>query len=339
MKKEAILSIQPIGFMLPVSDPFLFCAHHLDFYPPGNDEMGPVASLKGRDIGQDFTVKDGWRMYHGDTVPGFPEHPHRGFETITIVLKGMVDHADSHGQAGRYGNGDVQWMTAGAGLQHSEMFPLLNAADANTCELFQVWLNLPKAKKFAQPYFKMLWSEAIPKVTETDSNGKNTVVKIIAGRFRDTIALPPAPDSWASDAANEVAIWIIEMEAGAGISLPGADENINRKLYFYRGESLKINNTDVAYDHAIEVLANEELHLVNGKEAGYLFLLQGKAIDEPLAQYGPFVMNTRTEIQEAFEDYQRTQFGGWPWPRRDQVHPREKGRFATHLDGSEENRG
>jgi hypothetical protein len=338
MRNKAILSIQPITFMLPVSDPFLFCAHHLDYYPKGNDEMGPAASLTGRDIGQDFTIMDGWRMYHGETVPGFPEHPHRGFETVTIVLQGLVDHADSHGQAGRYGHGDVQWMTAGSGLQHSEMFPLLNKEAQNPAELFQVWLNLPKSKKFATPYFKMLWSEDIPKIKAIDANGKKTELTIIAGQIGNVAALPPAPDSWAADPANGVNIWIINMEAGATWNVPVSNEEVSRSLYFYKGGSINLNGTEIAPDMAIELDAKEEVIIQNEKGEGRLFLLQGKPINEPVVQYGPFVMNTREEIQQAFEDYRKTEFGGWPWPRRDQVHPREKGRFATHLDGTIEDR-
>ena len=83
-------------------------------------------------MGDDFIIKDGFRMYHGKSVPGFPGHPHRGFETITVVRKGIVDHADSMGASGRYGNGDVQWMTAGKGVQHSEMFPLIHSDKENT---------------------------------------------------------------------------------------------------------------------------------------------------------------------------------------------------------------
>ncbi len=338
MKNDTIISIQPLGFLWPVSDPFLFCAHHLDYYPAGNDEMGPDISLSGRNIGQDFTIKDGWRMYHGETVPGFPEHPHRGFETITIVMQGLVDHADSWGQAGRYGNGDVQWMTAGSGLQHSEMFPLLNRESGNPAELFQVWLNLPKAGKFVKPHFKMLWSEDIPVYTAKDENGKSVVINVISGTIGQVTSLTPAPDSWAADLQNEVAIWTIKIEAGAHFILPAASEKAKRSLFFYRGASMKIDGTEVTTNQAIEIRADVALEIANGSSDSYLLMLQGKPIGEPVVQYGPFVMNTDAEIQQAFADYRRTEFGGWPWPRHDQVHAREKGRFARYVDGTEENK-
>src|ERR1700761_8720418 len=94
---SAVLSVRPLGFPWETADPFLFCAYHDDAYPRGNGAMGPAVSLAGRDIGQDFSRKDGWSMYHGDGVPGFPAHPHRGFETVTIVRKGLIDHSDSLG--------------------------------------------------------------------------------------------------------------------------------------------------------------------------------------------------------------------------------------------------
>jgi len=323
--------------MWPVSNPFLFCAHHLDIFPSGNEEMGPEKSLlKGRDIGQDFTIKDGWRMYHGTTIPGFPAHPHRGFETVTIVLTGLVDHADSHGQAGRYGNGDVQWMTAGAGLQHSEMFPLLNKETGNPAEMFQLWLNLPKANKFAKPHFKMLWSEDIPVVRVTDESGRLVEINVIAGTLGNMTALDPAPDSWAADPENEVTIWTIKMEAGTQWTIPAASEEVNRTLYFHQGSSIQIDGNEIPSERAIQLQANREQIVENGNSDGYFLLLQGKPINEPVVQYGPFVMNTNAEIQQAMHDYQRTEFGGCPWSRRDQVHPREKGRFARHQDGTEE---
>ena len=137
----ATMTIENLGFPWATRDPFLFCVHHLDFYPKGNGKGGPAATLRGRQIGNDFIIKDGWRMYHGDKIPGFPAHPHRGFETVTVVQRGMVDHADSMGAAGRYGGGDVQWLTAGSGIQHSEMFPLLEENQGNTLELFSTPLS------------------------------------------------------------------------------------------------------------------------------------------------------------------------------------------------------
>ncbi len=337
MKTNSIISIKPLGFMWPVTNPFLFCAHHLDDFPAGNDQMGPEKSLlKGRDIGQDFTIKDGWRMYHGQTIPGFPAHPHRGFETVTVVTKGLVDHADSHGQAGRYGGGDVQWMTAGAGLQHSEMFPLLNQERGNPAELFQVWLNLPKAKKFVEPHFKMLWSEDIPLVRIQDESGKAVEINVIAGSVGNVTALDPAPDSWAAEPGNEVAIWTIKMEAGAQWKIAAASEQANRTLYFHRGSSIRIDGEEIPVEKAIQLKPNQESIIENGSTDGYFLLLQGKPINEPVVQYGPFVMNTQAEIQQAMHDYQQTEFGDWPWSRHDQVHPREKGRFARHADGTEE---
>lgn len=337
MYNKLIRNIKPLGFMWETSDPFLFCVHHLDNYPKGNEHMGPAASLAGRNLGQDFTTKDGWRMYHGETIPGFPAHPHRGFETVTVVLKGFVDHSDSHGAAGRYGNGDVQWMTAGAGLQHAEMFPLLKQEEENPLELFQIWLNLPHAKKFAEPFYTMLWAEDIPVLNHTDANGKKIEVTIIAGQIDDTVAPQPAPDSWAHDPKNEVGIWLIKMGAGAQWTVPSASLEVNRTLYFYRGKEIKIAGMQIESYHSLEMLADQEIIIENGSEDAFLLLLQGVPIDEPVVQHGPFVMNSAAEIHQAFADYRKTQFGGWPWERYDNVHPRKKGRFAKYANGKEEN--
>jgi len=336
MYNKLIINIKPLGFVWETSDPFIFCIHHLDNYPAGNDELGPAASLEGRYLGQDFTTKDGWRMYHGERVPGFPMHPHRGFETVTVVLKGFVDHSDSHGAAGRYGNGDVQWMTAGAGLQHSEMFPLLNKDEPNPLELFQLWLNLPKARKFAKPYYKMLWSEDIPVRKLEDNNGRKTEVTIISGQLDSSKAPDPAPDSWAVDDINEVGIWIIRMEPHSRWTIPPTSMETNRSVYFHRGTDLKIAGIDIRPYHSVELLADQPVIIENGESDSSLLLLQGRPINEPVVQHGPFVMNTPAEIQQAIFDYRKTQFGGWPWSRPDNVHPGERGRFARYSDGKEE---
>ena len=329
-------NVKPLGFVWETSDPFLFCVHHQDKYPAGNGKMGPAASLDGRNIGQDFEPKDGWRMYHGDRVPGFPEHPHRGFETVTIVLEGVVDHFDSQGAAGRYGHGDVQWMTAGSGLQHAEMFPLVHEDRPNPLELFQIWLNLPKAAKAAQPHYKMLWSESIPVMQSRDDQGRSTQIRIIAGKFQEESAPAPAPDSWAAVAENQVAIWLITLDPDAEFILPPAADRINRTLYFYEGSSIKVGSTEIPEYHSAQVSSHEQLMIRNGPEQSRILLLQGKPIAEPVAQYGPFVMNTQEEIQQAFTDYQNTRFGGWPWDRSDPVHPSSQGRVARYADGTEE---
>jgi redox-sensitive bicupin YhaK (pirin superfamily) len=143
MSNNPIIKIKPLSSPWETTSPFLVCIHHNDAYPQANTRMGPDAPLTGRTLGQDFSRKDGWSMYHGTVVPGFPAHPHRGFETVTIVRKGLIDHSDSSGAIARYGRGDVQWLTAGKGVVHSEMFPLFNRDGPNPLELFQIWLNLP----------------------------------------------------------------------------------------------------------------------------------------------------------------------------------------------------
>lgn len=275
-------------------------------------------------------------MYHGEKVPGFPAHPHRGFETVTLVSKGLVDHSDSLGAAGRFGFGDVQWMTAGKGVQHCEMFPLLYRDKENPLELFQIWLNLPKANKLAPPHFAMLWNEAIPTFAGSDAEGKSVFVKVVAGRIGEVRAPAPTPNSWAANPDHEVAIWLIRMEPGARWTLPPASSSANRSLYFYEGNSVEIAGKNFSTHQAVELFAEEETRLVNGAVESHLLMLQGKPINEPVVQYGPFVMNTKTEIQQAMNEFQQTQFGGWPWPSYEQVHARDKGRFARYPDGSEE---
>lgn len=333
---KVIQSIRPLGFPWDTSDPFLFCVHHEDNYPAGNEDLGPAASLAGRNLGNDFVVKDGWRMYHGETVPGFPAHPHCGFETVTVVMKGLVDHSDSLGAAGRFGNGDVQWMTAGKGVQHCEMFPLLNRDRGNPLELFQIWLNLPKAKKFAEPHFAMLWADSIPKYTVTDDEGKTTEVTLIAGNLGDKQALSPAPDSWAADPANGLAIWTIKMQPGATWLLPPAEVPVNRTLYFFKGASMMLEGEKLTSYLSVVLDPSREVRIENGSEDGHFLFLQGRPINEPVAHYGPFVMNTQAEIQQVMREYQRTEFGGWPWASHDHVHPRDRGRFARYANGVEE---
>ena len=338
MTRTPVLSVKPLGFPWETVDPFLFCAYHDDAYPQGNAQMAPQASLAGRTIGQDFSRQDGWSMYHGETVPGFPGHPHRGFETVTVVRKGLIDHSDSLGATARFGQGDAQWLTAGGGVVHSEMFPLLEQDQPNPLELFQIWLNLPAKNKMVPPHFTMFWSPDIPRLSTKDEAGRTTDISTVAGQLEGAGApLPPPPDSWAAQPEADVAIWTIRMDAGAHWTLPAAKgEGTRRTLYFFKGATATVAGQAVHGPVAIEVRADTPVDLVNGEVEGEFLLLQGRPIGEPVVQYGPFVMNTQAEIMQAMQDYRRTQFGGWPWEDSAPVHARETPRFARHPDGREE---
>jgi redox-sensitive bicupin YhaK (pirin superfamily) len=331
---SAVLETLPLGFPWQTVDPFLFCVHHDDAYPAGNEKFGPKASLAGRNLGNDFTVKDGFRMYHGEVVPGFPQHPHRGFETVTIARRGYIDHSDSLGAAARFGRGDAQWLTAGGGIVHSEMFPLLDQNAPNPVELFQIWLNLPGEDKLVKPHFAMLWDREIPKHEFKDAAGRTTQVTTIAGALEGKQPPSPPPKSWAARPDTDVAIWCLKLEAGASWVLPVAKHpDTIRTLYFFAGASIQIDDRVLEQHSAAVVRCDVEVKIEAGKEPCELLMLQGRPIGEPVAQHGPFVMNSRAEIQQAFADYQRTQFGGWPWPADDPVHARDAGRFAKHIDG------
>jgi redox-sensitive bicupin YhaK (pirin superfamily) len=339
MSAPVVLSTRPIPpspAPWEVDDPFLFCVHHRDDYPLGNGAMGPKASLEGRHLGMDFEGKDGWRMYHGDRIPGFPQHPHRGFETVTLARQGFIDHSDSLGATARFGHGDVQWLTAGAGIQHCEMFPLVKDNEPNPVELFQIWLNLPRADKLVKPYFSMLWSKSVPKLVQHDEKGRAVEVTVVAGKLADATPGAPPPSSWASRADSHVGIWPIRLTANARWTVPPAAPGINRTLYFFSGAELSVAGASFPVHTAIKVRSDAAVPLENGSADSEVLLLQGRPINEPVVQYGPFVMNTAEEIQQAFNDYRRTQFGGWPWPSHEPVHPKDQARFAKHADGKVE---
>ncbi|AKL94778.1 pirin-like protein [Clostridium aceticum] len=330
---KKIIKIEDFKFREDVGDPFIARMHHLDYYPKGNERMGvPSLDLEGKKLGEDFDLSSPWKMYYGKEVPGFPVHPHRGFETVTIVLQGYVDHSDSNGAAGRYGAGDVQWMTAGSGMQHAEMFPLIYEDKENTLELFQVWLNLPAKDKFVDPYYKMLWAEDIPVVIEEGPAGAKAKINVIAGSYKGTKSLDPNPNSWANNRDNHVGIWTIQLEPDASFILPKVSPTLNRNLYYYKGSTITIDHTKIQSNSSIKLSGDEEIKVINGDKYSYLLLLEGEPINEPVVNYGPFVMNSMDEIQQAYQDYNTTQFGGWPWDRKDPISAKGMGRFAKYDD-------
>ena len=328
----------PTSGPYPTLDPFLFCVFHVDEYPA--DPSGGQMEFLTSGNGADFDPKAPYRMYHGDHVPGFPQHPHRGFETITATVHGLVDHADSLGNAGRYGEGDVQWMTAGKGIVHGEMFPLVHHDKPNHTKFFQIWLNLPRAKKMVDPNFVMFWSQDVPKWESADGLASVTVW---AGDYfgKGGAQNIPPPDSWAANPTNDVAVIHVTLKPGGRVALPKANkaiDGVNRSLYLLQGldgvavdENIITERVCLTLDATKEVVI--ELPASAENETEFL-LLQGKPIDEPVVQHGPFVMNSREEIMQAFSDYRKTQFGGWPWERDDMIFPQDKTRFAL-IEGYE----
>lgn len=334
---DPVIETVPLAFPWDGMDPFIFTVHHVDAYPEGDERLGPRASLAGRQIGSDFSYRDGWSMYHGDVVPGFPQHPHRGFETVTVVRRGYVDHSDSLGATARYGEGDVQWLTTGSGIQHSEMFPLIRSDSPNPLELFQIWLNLPPENKMVPAYFGMLWGEDIPTI-----NAPGVTVDVMAGEIDGHRAPPPPPDSWASRPNAHLAIWLIRLEPGASWDLPTAPEGVNRMLHCFMGDDVHVGNgdsgIDISVDTGVRLRAEVPTTLTNNGGPAEFLVLQGRPIGAPVFQMGPFVMNTPEQLQQAIDDYRSTAFGGWPWPDRSPVHARTDGRFAIHADGRVEHR-
>lgn len=330
--RAGILSTAPLGAPWPTLDPFLFCMHHRDAYPAGDPRLGPAAPLTGRELGSDFSGLSGWSMYHGRTVPGFPAHPHCGFETVTLVRQGLVDHADSLGAAARYGMGDVQWLTAGRGIQHSEMFPLLAADRPNPLELFQIWLALPRAARGAAPHFTMFWADRIPRVRGEGG----AEVTVVAGALPGAAPLAPPPESWASRADADLAIWSIRLPPGARFTLPPANVGSARVLYAFSGAGLRVDGEELPGGRAAQLAPEAPAQLTSLEGEAEALLLQGRPIGEPVVQHGPFVGGSPEDIQRAFAEYRRTEFGGWPWDGPEPVFPRDEGRFARLPDGRTE---
>jgi quercetin 2,3-dioxygenase len=218
------------------------------------------------------------------------------------------------------------------------MFPLLDRAGPNTTELFQIWLNLPSEDKMVDPYFTMQWSEEIPRLALTDDEGRRGELTVIAGAINGAQPLAAPPDSYASRSDSDVAIWHLALEPLAEwVVPPGASSDTTRTLYVFEG-SVSVAQRPVARSTGVVVRPDVPVTVTAGPAGAEIIVLQGRPIGEPVAQYGPFVMNDRAGIEQALLDYQTTGFGGWPWPTDDPVQARDNGRFARHADGTLERR-
>jgi quercetin 2,3-dioxygenase len=241
------------------------------------DRMGPVTHAPGE-------------------AKGAPDHPHRGFETVTYVLEGAIEHEDSQGNRGRIGPGDVQWMTAGSGVIHSELPADELRRDGGRMHGFQLWVNLPRRDKMMKPRYQELRAAEIPAATSAD--GKVSVT-VIAGEALGTTAT--------IDTRTPIIYLHVHLQAGARFT-QAVPETYNAFAFVIRGEAafgdrLARENDAVIFDrNGNEVTISTE----NGAE---LLLIGGVPLHEPVARYGPFVMNTQGEIRQAMLDYQSGRFG------------------------------
>ncbi len=222
---------------------------------------------------------------NSDYIGGFPEHPHRGFETITYMKAGRLRHRDHMGNEGVIGAGDVQWMTAGAGVLHSEM----PEQEQGLLQGFQIWLNLPAAEKMKPAAYNGIRSSEITQLKL--NNGR---VRVIAG---DICVNGQALSGTLADRSTEPVFVDIELAANESIELTVDPEN-PLAVYLYAGESNDLKQGQLGI-----YSTGEAMILSAGANGLKAILLSGKSIDEPIAQYGPFVMNTEKEIREAIADY------------------------------------
>jgi redox-sensitive bicupin YhaK (pirin superfamily) len=229
----------------------------------------------------------------GDYIAGFPEHPHRGFETITYMLKGRMRHRDSAGNEGLITDGGVQWMTAGRGVIHSEM-PEQNEG---LMEGFQLWLNLPASDKLRDPWYRDIPNAEVPRFT-TDSG---VTVQVIAGSAHGVAGAVQRE-------GTEPLYLDIELPEGASFEQP-LPAGHNAFVYVFRGEAV-VQGKGVAQAR-MAILDNAEGAdgvVVKAAKATRLLLIAGRPLKEPIAQYGPFVMNTQAELQQAVEDFRAGRF-------------------------------
>jgi len=230
------------------------------------------------------------------TPRGVGMHPHRGFETVTLLYQGEVEHHDTAGHGGLIGPGDVQWMTAAKGLLHEEMHSPAFTRRGGTFEAIQLWVNLPAQYKMIEPHYQSITSDRIP-VVKLDDEG--SVVRVIAGYYQGLKG--PA------NTYTPINLWELRLLAGQTVELD-FPENYTTLLFALKG-SVKINNSATINDAELAFFERlgKTITLTALKEA-MLLVMNGEPIDEPIAGYGPFVMNTQQEIRQAVEDFDAGRF-------------------------------
>ncbi|WP_458370941.1 pirin family protein [Pseudomonas fluorescens] len=228
---------------------------------------------------------------------GVGQHPHRGFETVTIVYKGELEHRDSTGSGGKIGPGDVQWMTAASGILHEEFHSEGFAKSGGTLEMVQLWVNLPARDKMADPGYQTILDRDIPTIALKDNAGS---LRLIAGKFDG--------QKGAARTFTPVDVWDIRLNAGKSLTLD-LHEGRNTALVVLRG-TVQVNGLESVRQGQLALFDRKgDQVTLEASEDAMVLLLSGEPIDEPIVGHGPFVMNTEQEIHQAFADFQSGRFG------------------------------
>lgn len=228
---------------------------------------------------------------------GVGQHPHRGFETVTIVYQGEVEHKDNAGHSGTIGPGDVQWMTAARGIIHEEKHSHNFSLQGGMLEMVQLWVNLPAKDKMSPPKYQEILNEHIP-IIKVDENGSK--MRIIAGSFEQTKG--PAKTF------TPINLWDLSLKKGSKIDLTNLPSGYNTMILLLKGHVM-FNKEFEAQSKELVVFENSNQNInIQSISDSVLLILNGEPIDEPIVGHGPFVMNTKQEIMQAFEDYRLGQF-------------------------------
>ena len=261
-----------------------------NYFPSGNNIRKEVSPFLMLDFGASFYFPP------SDTPRGVDVHPHRGFETVTIAYKGAVAHHDSAGNSGIINSGDVQWMTAGSGILHKEYHEQNWSKKGGDFEMIQLWVNLPKAHKMAPPKYQELTAANMPNVILPEAKGQ---VNIIAGDFNGT--------KGAATTFTPVNLFDMKLKAGAEIDFTTPLAH-NTTLLVIDGD-ISVNGEKAGQHDFVLFRDNAEGISIRANEDAVILVLSGEPIDEPIAQYGPFVMNTQQELMEAIDDFNSGKFG------------------------------
>lgn len=248
-----------------------------------------------------FIMLDYNSKYHfgpSEIPRGVGVHPHKGFETVTIAYKGRVEHGDSSGGGGIIGEGDVQWMTAASGVLHKEFHETEWSKTGGEFQMVQLWVNLPAEAKKGQPQYQAIENAQMPHYTLADERG---FIEVIAGEYQGV----------KGPATTFTPIHMSNIKAKAGAELTYEFPTTYNTLLLVLEGSIKVNGSDVQQDHVAVMAHDGEQFTIEVTEDAIVLVLAGLPIKEPIAHYGPFVMNTQEELLQAFDDFNTGKFGTW----------------------------